>query len=486
MTPPEEVAAGRPPVRVFLGVPMAISTRDILRSGVLDGLTAAGIEVHLFSPAADQPDFRAEFEAPGVFVHRVLAHPGLAFSLAERASMKLHALVQSLRCDTLEILLRPTLSRNPLARGARWVLKLFGRRVQDGLLAVASWTLVRLSSGAYDDVFEAYPPDLVLGTRVLTLTPAAGPGGSRALDRHLLIAAARRRVHTMVLVASWDNLTTAGFFPVVPHRITVWNEIMLGEAWEVHRIPPERVLVTGAPQHDVYARTELRSSRHDFFERHGLDSERPLVVYTTQTVGTVPDEPLIAEQIADGLAERFAGDVQLLVRLHQLDRMDRFGALTGRVGVALDQAGSARPGFDDRDFGQAGLAELADTLHHADLVVNTASSISIDATACGTPVACVRFDALPDQPYERSMRRLYDFTHQTRIVNSGGVEMVDSMPELLDFVKKCMDMPEVNAEGRTRLLREQCYDVDGRSADRVARAIVDTAAGLKPPFRSHT
>ena len=481
MTPLSDVEAAPRPHRhrIFLGIPMAINARDVLRSGVLDGLVDAGVEVHVFSPAGDEPDFRAEFERPGVEVHRLLPHRGGLFSLVELATMKVHALVQSLRCETLEIRLRGTLRRNPVARFARWALGVAGRNTQDRLLRLAGGLLVRLSSRSYDRVFADHPPDLVLGTRVLTMTPPSRSEGSRALDRHLLIAAARRGVPTMVLVASWDNLTTAGFFPVDPHRITVWNETMRAEAEEIHGVDAARVIITGAPQHDVYARRDERATRDAFFGRVGLDPARRLVVYTTQTTGTVPDEPEIATRIADGLEERFGDDVQLLIRLHQLDRMARYDHLSGRSAVALDQAGRPRPGFDDRDFGAAGLAELADTLHHADVVVNTASSIAIDATACGTPVACVRFDAEPNRTYARSTRRLYDFTHLRRIVASGGVEMVDSPAVLLDFVERCLRDQDVNAEGRARLIREQCYRIDGNAAARMAEAIVETLEGLE-------
>ncbi len=484
MTPPgvatNEGVTGK---RVFLGIPMAINARDVLRSGVLDGLLEAGVEVHVFSPAAEEPGFRSEFDRPGVRLRRLLPHSGGVFQAVELATMKLHALVQSLRCQTLEIRLRRTLERNPIARLVRWKLGIGGRRVQDALLALASFLLVRLSSRAYDQAFRDHPPELVIGTRVLTMTPPSRPEGSRALDRHLLIAAARHRVPTMVLVASWDNLTTAGFFPVDPSRITVWNEIMKREAEEIHGVPGDRIRITGAPQHDTYAHVEQRVPRDAFFRRHGLDPTKSLVAYTTQTVGTVPEEPRIARMIADGIEERFGGRVQLLVRLHQLDEMERYAALRGRPDVALDQAGQRRPGFDDRDFGQAGLMELADTLHHADVVVNTASSISIDATACGAPVACVRFDADPDPPYDRSTRRLYDYTHLTRIVASGGVEMVDSLTELLDFVERCLDDRDVNREGRERLIREQCYRIDGRSAQRVAGAVVEALGVLSSPER---
>ena len=110
------------------------------------------------------------------------------------------------------------------------------------------------------------------------------------------MSAARRGVPTMVLVSSWDNLTTSGFFPVEVDRITVWNEIMREQAVAVHGVPRERVVVTGAPQHDVFARAYRE--REDFLRSLGLDPDRRVVVYTTGTEGTIASEPELVGVVA--------------------------------------------------------------------------------------------------------------------------------------------------------------------------------------------
>ena len=110
---------------------------------------------------------------------------------------------------------------------------------------------------------------------------------------------------------------------------------------------------------------------------------------------------------------------------------------------------------------------------HADVVINTASSIAIDATANGTPVICVGFDAHGPMPGERTVRGLYDLTHLTNIVRSGGVEMAGSIDQLLDQVDGFLANPDLLEEGRARLIREQCYQIDGQSANRVADAILE-------------
>jgi glycosyltransferase involved in cell wall biosynthesis len=259
----------------------------------------------------------------------------------------------------------------------------------------------------------------------------------------------------------------------------VWNDTMRAQAVDVHGVPPERVVVTGAPQHDVFARDQPFQPRATFCRALGLDPARRIVVYTTGTEGTIGGEPELVAVIARALGRELAG-VQLLVRLHQLDRMDRYRELVGLPGVAFDQAGRAPQGaYHDRDFDAAQSERLADTLRHADVVVNAASSISIDAAAVGTPVVCVDFDASPGTPYHRSVTRFYDFTHQRPVVESGGVARVRSPAEMVAAIRRYLDDPTLDAAGRRRLVREQCHALDGGSGRRVGDAMLAMLEGKR-------
>lgn len=278
----------------------------------------------------------------------------------------------------------------------------------------------------------------------------------------------------MVLVSSWDNLTTSGFFSVDVDRITVWNEIMKDQAVTIHGLAPERVVVTGAPQHDLFARDRGFKDRAEFLAGLGLDAALPVIVYTTGTEGTIPREPEVVGRLADALSLELGDAFQLLVRVHQLDQLERYSELRGRPGIVFDHAGRPTVGsYHDRDFDRAAFEHLADTLRYADVVVNAASSISIDAAAVGTPVVCVDYDAEPGTPYHRSVSRFYDFTHQQPVVASGGTVRARTPQEVVAAVKRYLADRTLDAEGRARLVREQCYRLDGRSGRRVGEAVLD-------------
>lgn len=467
-----ETGARRHPV-IFLGIPMAISVRDILRTDVFPTLLDAGVHVHLFSGASDVPEFRSEFERPGVTIHPLRRPRGLLFGLVDAVVLKFYVLALSLRCETARIMVSRTMELNPIARMARSLLRALGRRRTSALVRFGRNLTLKLAPDLYRDVFETYAPDLVVGTRVLTMSSQRNAQSVSYLDRYLIMAAAKREVKTAVMIPSWDNLSSKGFFPAEVDRVTVWNEIMEREARELHDLDPSTVVVTGAPQHDIYSGAPY-SDRSDFLRGLGLDPERPVVMYATQTRGTVPEEPRIVGIIREALRKRFDGDVQLLVRLHQLDERDRYADIEGLDGVALDQAGrGSLGGYPDREFDRVGLERLADSLAHVDVVANAASSMSIDAAAVGTPVIGVAFDADPTRPYETSVRRYFDFTHQANVVASGGIYMVYSPEQMAEAVAEYLGDPALHREGRERLIREQCYKLDGRSGQRAAEAILE-------------
>ena len=470
---------GRRPV-VFMGLPMAINVRDVLRTDAYRTLLAAGVEVHLFTPADGVPEFRAEFARDGVHIHALPAPRSRVFELWDAAVLKLHVLLLSLRCETALIMIGPTLRRSPVARAARGLVRALGRAGQDALLRFTRAVTLRVAPELYAGAFHQYRPDLVVGTRVITMSGPRSHSSPRYLDRHLLMSAARRGVPTMVLVSSWDNLTTSGFFPVELDRMTVWNEIMREQAVAIHGLPADRVFVTGAPQHDLYATHAPFQDRACFFATLGLDPARPLVVYTTATDGTIPGEPELVATIQAALARELP-NVQLLVRLHQLDRMERYRTLRAGPAITFDQAGRLPLGaYHDRDFDAAQHQRLADTLRHADVVINTASSISIAAAAVGTPVVCVDFDARPGLPYHESITRFYAFTHQRPIADSGGVARVCSVDALVAAVRRYLEDPSLDRDGRARLVREQCHALDGRAGERVGRAMLEMLARRVP------
>jgi hypothetical protein len=105
-----------------------------------------------------------------------------------------------------------------------------------------------------------------------------------------LKAARALGIRTGICVASWDNLTSKGLLRFVPERVFVWNETQRREAVELHWMPADRVVATGAARFDEWFDARPARSRDDFMREVGLDPARPCLLYLCSSVFVAPDE----------------------------------------------------------------------------------------------------------------------------------------------------------------------------------------------------
>ncbi len=94
----------------------------------------------------------------------------------------------------------------------------------------------------YADILARHRPDLVFIPTVYTVT-----------DLRLLKEARRRRISTVGMIKSWDNLTSKDGLLIPPDHLIVHNEIVRDEAVTMHRFPGHKIFVSGVPQFDDYA-----------------------------------------------------------------------------------------------------------------------------------------------------------------------------------------------------------------------------------------
>ena len=111
------------------------------------------------------------------------------------------------------------------------------------------------------------------------------------------------------------------------------EQVQRQEALELHGLPPDRVVVTGAQCYDQWFDRAPSRSRQDFCARVGLDPARPFVLYTVSSLfrGTVSDrhrgglDPRAADQQRPA-----AQGIGILIRPHPA-RLDDGAAWTSRA-----------------------------------------------------------------------------------------------------------------------------------------------------------
>lgn len=279
-------------------------------------------------------------------------------------------------------------------------------------------------------------------------------------------------IPTATFIFSWDNLTSQGRIIPLYDYYLVWSEAIRDQLLHIYSsIQPEQVFVTGTPQFDFHFRPEFQWSREQFCARTGADPARPIALYSTGMANHMPGEPEIVKHIAAILREMSDfGPPQLMVRVYPKDRTGRFEQLKKDCPDVLFPEVPWEPAWLTPKMEDAYL--LSNTLKHAAVGINVASTISLELCMFDKPVINVGYN--PPGAVEAGIdyARYYQFDHYHPVVESGAVEVAYSQERLRASLIDALRRPERRSEQRKALIRQFFSNsLDGWSSTRVANVL---------------
>jgi hypothetical protein len=318
------------------------------------------------------------------------------------------------------------------------------------------------------NLMREFEPDVVV---VSPLVEIASPQGDH------IRAADRLGIPTVLVVASWDNLTTKGVIRDVPDMTIVWNEDQVREAIELHGVPPERVVATGAHSHDHWFSWKPSTDAEEFARKVGLEPNRPLVLYVCSS-GFIAgdDEPEFVREWARRLAE--SGDpefasLRVIVRPHpqnfpswreaDLEEAGRI-VVWPRGGVAPTDLQSKRDYFD--------------SLYHASAVVGINTTALVDSAIVRRPV----FTMVSDH-FRSTQTGTLHFSYLARDGGGGLLNVARSWDEhftQLGAALRASDRHRGQIEGFLQAFVRP-HGLDRPAAPLALDAIVETALKEKEP-----
>jgi hypothetical protein len=447
-------------------LPTGLSVRNLLATGVVEGLLKnRDVCVVVLTP--EEPEDAKRYSRAGdrLIFERLPPRSSSAFTKFLHAVLR-RRFYKINGTGSLKIL-----SRGPLAsRLTESLVDAILRQPLPRSRAIYGWlrSLGRRFPGVSRDVVELflrYQPSLVVSSTFTTMW-------EYSFIRH----AAATGIASVGIVKSWDVLTTKGYIPSPLDYYLVWNQTMKDEMTRVHQVPEDRVWPVGVTQFDVYADRSGLIPREQFLRDHGLDPARKTILYATSTPEINPEDPQVLRRLVTALDQAPNTSAQILVRIHPLDSMVRYRGVSHPhlafqvPGAYLANSGDRR--LLDPDF----LVEMRDTLLHCDVVVNTASTISLDGVAMDKPVIAIAFDLEP-RHYNRSASRYYDLAHYRPVVDSGATKIGRTFEECLALIIRYLNTPELESRERASLRETMCYKVDGRSSWRVTELILGVLDG---------
>lgn len=318
----------------------------------------------------------------------------------------------------------------------------------------------------FNEIISQYKPDLIFSPTIYSEN-----------DIRLLKLAKRKKIKTVGMIKSWDNLSSKDFLLIPPDKLIVHNELIKDEAIAVGEYSKENIFVSGIPQYDIYTDPALPLSRKEFFDRFKLDISKKLILYAAVGAKHFLEEGEFIRRLAEIInGDMIKAPSQLLVRFHPayLSEDANFKNIPNVVFY--------RPGHlnkDTRDilrgsweFDLEEIRILASTLIYSDVSINCGSTISLDASYFNTPIINIEYEKIP-QPYWKGVHRFYTREHYLPLVRSGGIRFPKSEQELIDTLNSYLLNKNLDSAGRNLIKKEQCYKTDGQAGVRIAQFIID-------------
>jgi hypothetical protein len=299
-------------------------------------------------------------------------------------------------------------------------------------------------------------PDAVIASPLVT---------GRSMELEYMKAAKAMNIPTVFALASWDNLTTKGTIHVQPDLAFVWNSALLEEAVNLHGVPRQNVVITGAPTFDYWFQMQLSGSREAFCRQAGIDPKKEYVVYLCTARRMIDGEiELILDLAAELQKNPVTKDVILLVRPHPYNELDLAQLASPQIRVF--------PGQGDLPDVESAKQTYFNTLHYAKATVAINTSAMIESAIVDVP--CV---AVIEEKY-RSWQT--DMGHFHHLLDGNFLEVRYSNKSAIEAVAGILNGQDSRRDQRRAFVREFIRPLGlGRPASGILAHAIKMAAERK-------
>lgn len=311
----------------------------------------------------------------------------------------------------------------------------------------------------YGHYFDKYKPDLVFSTAILS-----------NFDLAFLKHARRRGVKTVSMPKSWDNLDKI-LFRFEPDYFAVQNTWMLQDAKRYQGFSLKDVRVVGFPQFDIYRDKDAIESRESYCSRHGFDPILPIIFIGSEGLWSPGDE-VIFEKIIDARDSHSIPDCNIIIRPHfSTIQSHPYNYLRKRQRVFIDDTYRKSDFFADNwDPTEEDMKDFANTLRHANVSINFASTLSLDAVCFDLPIINISFGVRMVKQGSTVIDLtpvIYKTGFYKEVLETNATILVNTYDEVFAAINMYLENRQIKQSERAALLNKLCYLVDGKSGGRL-------------------
>jgi hypothetical protein len=469
--------------RIWISADHGLAIVYFLQSDLLATLLNAGVEVVLLTDDGLIEQIRARFGQPGLIVEGLRLKQAREYSetvdrerqwwltFLRRVGSSNRINTEAMDSYVAQVAVEESNRRRvfmPLAWAAIALLRR-SRAARRQLVRMQN----RYSPDLYGDLFERYPPDLVV---------ASTPGWR--LDRYLLRQAAARGIRTAAVVVGWDNPSSYSLPGAPVDWITCWSNVQKQELVDGSDWDRDYVNVGGIPSYDGYFRGQWLMPREEYFQLHGLDPDRKLIGYACSFVSFSPNI-----QNARALAELVSGDelgqpAQLLIRLHpnhfwnvdlyrqEADEMRAMARAMPHVHLVEPVPLGGELGY----YSGEDMPEKASMMAHSDVFTTVYSTMVVEAATHQRPIVSVCIDAPggwnTPRKYSLPLSKIGNWPTHRRFREAGAGRVATDKAGLKAALNAYLNHPDADAEASRAFIQREVTYTDASAGRRTGEFLL--------------
>lgn len=249
-----------------------------------------------------------------------------------------------------------------------------------------------------------------------------------------------------------DEISETGVlkFPYcpIPDKTVVSGPYFKHLLSRVSAYPEKSIIVTGQPRYDVLDTLQRRYTREDILKEYGIDTDKRIVLWTTQCIGLSDEENIKNFRAIREATNKLNGFV-IIIKQHPGEG----GKYIQMISQHLD--------LPQRDI--ILVPKTADTLcliHTCDVMITKWSTTAIEAVAFDKPLIIMNLGDEPDK---------------VEYVKQGIALGVYQQEDLAPAIEKLVNNDSDIAEHRKEYIEQYLYKIDGKATLRVLDIIKEVS-----------
>ena len=284
-------------------------------------------------------------------------------------------------------------------------------------------------------------------------------------------------------VISWDNMSTKTLLDEFVDTFLIWSEEMDDDfATSLPFVREKRRVIVGSPQFEPIVQARGRVSREEFLGRYGLDPNKKLILYTTGSKTLFPREADCLDNLLGHWRDNLQEQANIMVRMHPKDRQGRYEELMAKFPeVPFTLAGETAADGNEWVPQPRDIDLLVNQLQHCDVVVNVASTMTLEGFAIDKPSINIGFSLGLSVSARYPMEDYYRSRHYCDVVSSGAAVLVNNYDELYAAIDEVLNHNRFDIDKQRRILAKKCK-YTGDASQRINRFLKDFVRSLASPL----